>query len=131
MGPKRSPPRRGTPTSPEYEDNRAYGVIAECIQRVASGELSVIINKKFALCDAVKLIEERRAFGPVVLVAALRRASSATDRNIVPAFSKAGIRAADAITFAAYDYETMHLGQYGRSADAPVSRLRMGCASPR
>ncbi len=56
------------PTSLEYEDNRAYGVIAECIQRVASGELSVIINKKFALCDAVKLIEERRAFGPVVLV---------------------------------------------------------------
>src|SRR5258707_9389815 len=30
-----------------------------------------------------------------------------------------------------YDYETMYLGQQRQSAYAPVSRSRMGCASPR
>jgi len=68
----------GMPTSLQYEYDRAYGVIAECVQRVASGELSVIIDKKFVLSDAAKAhqyIEERTAFGRVVLVPAGRNPS--------------------------------------------------------
>jgi hypothetical protein len=37
----------------------------------------------------------------------------------------------DATQVYTYDYETMYLGQRGQSAYAPVSRSRMGCASPR
>jgi NADPH2:quinone reductase len=53
------------------EYTRTYGVIAECIARVARGELRVVIDKKLPLADAEKAhahIEQRAAFGRVVLL---------------------------------------------------------------
>ena len=50
------------------EHPRAYNVIAECIARVAKGELRVVIDRKFALADAAKThtyVESRAAFGRV------------------------------------------------------------------
>jgi NADPH2:quinone reductase len=50
---------------------RTYGVIAECIQRVARGELHVVVDRRFALADAAKAhahIEGRSAFGRVVML---------------------------------------------------------------
>jgi NADPH2:quinone reductase len=58
-------------TTLKYEYARLYGVIASCIQRVAQGELRVIIDKKFPLSDAAKAhayIEGRSAFGRVLLL---------------------------------------------------------------
>jgi NADPH2:quinone reductase len=58
-------------TSLANEHPRAYNVIAECIARVAKGELRVVIDRKFALADAAKAhtyVESRAAFGRVVLI---------------------------------------------------------------
>jgi NADPH:quinone reductase len=58
-------------TSLAQDHRRMYGVIAECIARVASGELRVIIDRKFALSDAAAAhayIEGRSAFGRVVML---------------------------------------------------------------
>jgi NADPH2:quinone reductase len=57
-------------TSLQHEYERTYAVIAECIDRVARGDLRVIIDKTFALADAVQAhqyIEQRSAFGRVVM----------------------------------------------------------------
>jgi NADPH2:quinone reductase len=58
-------------TSLKNEHARTYGVIAECIARVARGELRVVIDKRFALADAAKAhayIEGRTAFGRVIML---------------------------------------------------------------
>jgi NADPH2:quinone reductase len=58
-------------TSLQNEHERTYGVIAECIARVAKGELRVIVDRKFSLADAAKAhayIEGRSAFGRVVML---------------------------------------------------------------
>jgi NADPH2:quinone reductase len=58
-------------TSLANEYDRTYGVIAECIQRVARRELHVVIDRRFALADAAKAhahIEGRSAFGRVVML---------------------------------------------------------------
>ena len=58
-------------TSLANEHARTYGVIAECIARVAKGELRVVIDRKFALADAAAAhayIEGRSAFGRVVML---------------------------------------------------------------
>jgi NADPH2:quinone reductase len=58
-------------TSLQNEYPRMYRVISECIERVAKGELKVVIDKKFPLADASKAhayIEQRSAFGRVVMV---------------------------------------------------------------
>jgi len=55
----------------EEEHARIHGAIAECIDRVARGELRVVIDQKFALADAAKAhahIEQRAAFGRVVML---------------------------------------------------------------
>ena len=57
-------------TSLTYEYARAHAVIADCIARVAKGELKVVIDKTFALADAAKAhayIESRAAFGRVIM----------------------------------------------------------------
>ena len=54
----------------ENDHARAYGAIGEYIERVARGELRVVIDKQFALADASKAhayIEQRGAFGRVVM----------------------------------------------------------------
>jgi NADPH2:quinone reductase len=53
------------------ENARGHAVIAECIERVAKGELRVVIDQRFALADAAKAhayIEGRSAFGRVVML---------------------------------------------------------------
>jgi NADPH2:quinone reductase len=58
-------------TSLQNEPARAYGVIAECIARVASGDLRVVIERKYALADAVKAhthVEDRSVFGRIVML---------------------------------------------------------------
>jgi NADPH2:quinone reductase len=58
-------------TSLSSDHARTYGVIAECIARVAKGELRVVIDRKFALSDAAAAhayIEGRSAFGRVVML---------------------------------------------------------------
>jgi NADPH2:quinone reductase len=58
-------------TSLQNEYPRTYRVISECIERVAKGELKVVIDKKFPLADASKAhayVEQRAAFGRVVIV---------------------------------------------------------------
>jgi NADPH2:quinone reductase len=58
-------------TSLVAEHARTYGVIAECIARVARGELRVVIDRKFALTDAAKAhatVESRSVFGRVVML---------------------------------------------------------------
>jgi NADPH2:quinone reductase len=58
-------------TSLANEHTRTHGVIAECIARVAQGELRVVIDRKFALADAAAAhayIEGRSAFGRVVML---------------------------------------------------------------
>ncbi len=58
-------------TSLKHEYARTHGVIASCIERVATGELRVVIDKKFSLSDAAKAhayIEARSAFGRVLLL---------------------------------------------------------------
>jgi NADPH2:quinone reductase len=57
-------------TSLTNEYARTHAVIAECIERVARGELRVILDKQFSLADAAKAhayIEGRTAFGRVVM----------------------------------------------------------------
>ncbi|HWL87966.1 MAG TPA: zinc-binding dehydrogenase [Polyangiaceae bacterium] len=54
-----------------HEYARVHAAIAECIARVASGELRVVIDQKFSLADAAKAharIEQRAAFGRVVML---------------------------------------------------------------
>jgi NADPH2:quinone reductase len=53
------------------EHDRAYGVIEECLQRAAKGELEVVVDSTFPLAEAAaahRHIESRQAFGRVVLV---------------------------------------------------------------
>jgi NADPH2:quinone reductase len=56
----------------QAEYPRAYALVAECLARVASGELKVEIAKVFPLAEAAQahaFIEGRHAFGRVVLTA--------------------------------------------------------------
>jgi NADPH2:quinone reductase len=65
-------------TSLQNEYARTYKAIAECIQRVAAGELRVVVDKQFALADAAKAhayAEQRLAFGRIVM---LPRAATGT-----------------------------------------------------
>jgi NADPH2:quinone reductase len=58
-------------TSLRSEHARTYGVIAECIARVARGELRVVVDRRFALADAPKAhaaVEDRSVFGRVVML---------------------------------------------------------------
>jgi NADPH2:quinone reductase len=58
-------------TSLRHEYERTYGVISQCIERVARGELRVVIDQKFSLAHAAKAhthIEQRAAFGRVVML---------------------------------------------------------------
>jgi NADPH2:quinone reductase len=58
-------------TSLAREYARTYAVIAECIERVARGELRVVVDKRFPLGEAAKAhahVEQRAAFGRVVLL---------------------------------------------------------------
>lgn len=58
-------------TSLTHEHDRTYADIARCIERVASGELAVIIDRKFPLAEAASAhahIESRSAFGRVVML---------------------------------------------------------------
>jgi NADPH:quinone reductase len=58
-------------TSLSNEHARTYAVIAECIARVARGELRVVIEQRYALADAAKAhahIEGRSVFGRVVML---------------------------------------------------------------
>jgi NADPH2:quinone reductase len=58
-------------TSLRNEPARTHGVIAECIARVASGELRVVVEHRYALADAAKAhahIERRSVFGRVVML---------------------------------------------------------------
>ncbi|WP_394823574.1 zinc-binding alcohol dehydrogenase family protein [Pendulispora albinea] len=57
-------------SSLDHEHAQTHRAIAECIERVARGELRVVIDKQFALADAAKAhtyVEQRQAFGRVVL----------------------------------------------------------------
>ncbi|WP_394841231.1 zinc-binding alcohol dehydrogenase family protein [Pendulispora brunnea] len=57
--------------SASHELARFQGVISECIERVARGELRVVVDRKFALADAAQAhahIEQRSAFGRVVML---------------------------------------------------------------
>lgn len=54
-----------------HENARTHAVIAECIDRVAKGELRVVIDRRFALADAAAAhayVEGRSAFGRVVML---------------------------------------------------------------
>jgi NADPH:quinone reductase len=58
-------------TTMRHEYERIYGVISECIERVARGELRVVIDIKFSLADAAKAhtyAEQRAEFGRVVML---------------------------------------------------------------
>jgi NADPH:quinone reductase len=58
-------------TSLSNEHARTYGVIAECVARVARGELRVVVEQRYALADAAKAhahIEDRSVFGRVVML---------------------------------------------------------------
>lgn len=53
------------------QPQRTYSLIADLIDRVASGELQVVVDRTFPLADAAdahRYIESRRAFGRVLLV---------------------------------------------------------------
>lgn len=59
-------------TALQNEYPRAHALVGECLKRVASGELRVVIDRTFALADAAKAhayIEGRNAFGRVVMAA--------------------------------------------------------------
>ena len=59
-------------TALQHEYPRAHALVAECLQRVASGELRVVIDRTFALAEAAQAhawIEGRHAFGRVVMAA--------------------------------------------------------------
>ena len=58
-------------TSLQNEYARTHAVIAECIDRVARGELRVVIERKYALSDAAKAhahVEDRSVFGRVIML---------------------------------------------------------------
>jgi NADPH:quinone reductase len=58
-------------TSLQNEHARTYAVIADCVARVARGDLRVVIERKYALADAAKAhahIEQRSVFGRVVML---------------------------------------------------------------
>jgi NADPH2:quinone reductase len=58
-------------TSLRNEHARTYGVIQECIARVASGELRVVIERSYPLAEAAKAhahIEDRSVFGRIVML---------------------------------------------------------------
>lgn len=58
-------------TSLQNEYARTYGVVAECVERVAKGELKVIIDRRFPLSEAAAAhayVESRKAFGRVLLI---------------------------------------------------------------
>lgn len=57
-------------SSRQNEPARTYGPIAECIARVISGELRVVVAHEYALADAAKAhahSEERSVFGRIVM----------------------------------------------------------------
>jgi NADPH2:quinone reductase len=57
-------------SSLQHEYARTHKVISDCIERVAAGELRVVIDSKFPLAEAAKAhayIEQRSAFGRVVM----------------------------------------------------------------
>jgi NADPH2:quinone reductase len=57
-------------TALQNEYPRAHALVGECLKRVASGELRVVIDRTFALADAAQAhayIEGRNAFGRVVM----------------------------------------------------------------
>lgn len=57
-------------TALQHEYPRAHALVGECLQRVASGELRVVIDRTFALAEAAQAhawIEGRNAFGRVVM----------------------------------------------------------------
>ncbi len=59
-------------TALQNEYPRAHALVGECLQRVANGELRVVIDRTFALADAAQAhayIEGRNAFGRVVMKA--------------------------------------------------------------
>jgi NADPH2:quinone reductase len=59
-------------TALQHEYPRAYALVAECLARVASGELKVEIARVFPLAEAAQAhayIEGRHAFGRVVMTA--------------------------------------------------------------
>ncbi|HTN80526.1 MAG TPA: zinc-binding dehydrogenase, partial [Acidimicrobiales bacterium] len=52
-------------------NERCHGMIHTLLRRCASGELKVVIDRKFPLADAAeahRYIESRRAFGRVLLI---------------------------------------------------------------
>ena len=59
-------------TALQNEYPRAHALVGECLQRVARGELRVVIDRTFALAEAAQAhayIEGRHAFGRVVMTA--------------------------------------------------------------
>jgi NADPH2:quinone reductase len=59
-------------TALQNEYPRAHALVGECLKRVASGELRVVIDRTFALAEAAQAhayIEGRNAFGRVVMAA--------------------------------------------------------------
>jgi len=59
-------------TALQNEYPRAHALVVECLKRVASGELRVVIDRTFALAEAAQAhayIEGRNAFGRVVMAA--------------------------------------------------------------
>ncbi len=57
-------------SSRRYEQARTYDAIAECIARVASGELRVVIAHEYALAEAARAhahSEQRSVFGRIVM----------------------------------------------------------------
>jgi NADPH:quinone reductase len=53
------------------EHERTHAIIAECIHRVAKGELRVFIEKRYPLSEAAKAhahVEDRSAFGRVIML---------------------------------------------------------------
>jgi NADPH2:quinone reductase len=64
-------PEGGRPGLPSlFEHAHTYAAIEGCIARVARGELRVVIDRTFALKDAVAArthVESRSVFGRVVM----------------------------------------------------------------
>lgn len=59
-------------TALQNEYPRAHALVGECLQRVASGELRVVVDRTFPLAEAAQAhayIEGRNAFGRVVMAA--------------------------------------------------------------
>jgi NADPH2:quinone reductase len=59
-------------TALQHEYPRAHALVGECLERVARGELRVVIDRSFPLAEAAQAhayIEGRNAFGRVVMAA--------------------------------------------------------------